>query len=1483
MTAAEDNKLAVDPTPDAPETSHQGSPPSPLTPNTAIPLPYYTESVNTVTVPKAQHNNSPDPNNEPLSKSLYLPPSVELLPSYYPPGHQSSPQAQGEGKDACSKDVKDSSATPGVCGLRNLGNTCFMNSGLQCVLSNPYLVKFFVENYVQGKSLTEDNTLTGKFCHLLHKVWCGQFSGIYPLDFKEILGMYHPQFRDFRQHDCQEFLALLLDTLHEQLNVASPQNNTTRAAKLSTEEGVTTSNAGAGVAVNQQIKCSNVDPVSMETNIVHDTMETEPATMDTMETNTDQSSDAIRDDQSDVTDAGTNQSDLMTDNQSDITEIGTEGDQLDAMVEDTDRLVAAHSQSQSPVDSLSHLHSEDSNHSSASLQSSDSHKLLENSSYRMQAVPEDIKKRALTESPSLDPKSVTMITDPSLSNNKLEKNVISNNKAHSIRLVGLEEMYMKDTKTKNVNVLAKEFMVEEVQTDSEKFAKHDNRQHEQEMAQNTLDEEMMEVEKHTPKRIKMTNIFRDLDGDGYAQHNKANNEGDDNSINNIKRIKIEEERHKGHKTRQLKRKVITAKNPTRDLDLEMDQSDQGSPMASEEGAWGVSPEEASNSDHVIGTDLKNTVASKNESLEHHRYVEAAEKSWKEYLSQNKSVIVDTFQGQFKSTVICEECQHISVTFEPFMYLSVPLPRAMERQIIVTYVASESKHPVRYCLTLFKGDCIRKLKEGLRTMIGLDESCDLIIAEVLENHVARIVDENTMLRYLNDHNRKVYAFEMPPAPQFDDISTENNDISTETGDVTPVMNNTAPLRAGVSMAGCSSGGGDVFANMGYWGLQAPHNKASAAQGRAPSEDSSDVRWDDPIPSTSTAYRESDVRDNSAVNKGTDSDLWPTTEESKPLNWDPDDIENQNYFSPSGTVSGGGVWQGSQGDLDGDSKDMEGGPSLDSGFGLQRNPLDVTSDAIWGAFPSSATGAGDDSNATWGSDDNNSRSGDFSSGPDVWKGSASPEDCRNCGDSVDNDSLAPKTSCINLSTQQWKTCAICLEEMVDSELLVHLSCGGTLCQPCLEMSFKHYGEAALNCPVCSCAVKPAEDFVVLSSVGDGGPNVRILSMPVLYRYDQVDPSDGEVKMTLFGHPNILYVPSDLTADRLYDLVDRTAPFIGTYSLLLTDGQGYRCARCMFTDHCRGCEIPREGEVHFAPSDHLAVRYTEISQDQLDTALHCLDHKSMELLRPNRPLTLFECFEAFTESEVLDEHNPWFCPCCKRNQCARKSMTVWSLPDTLVVYLKRFVFHERTSTKIDTKVSFPVEDLDLSTFISGPQTHDLTFDLHACVCHFGGVTAGHYTAYSKHPQLNRWSYYNDELVTEQRPTEDDYSNAYILFYQRKGTLVNFRKPVPPPLTLVTSKVGPDLQMVPYQPITQETISRILDDLARDGQKRDDARPKDVGTSTDDLGSERGSKDAVVGDDRPGRGIAAGSDSRTKTGGGTYGEGDAEPVGGGAVEGLE
>ena len=53
--------------------------------------------------------------------------------------------------------------------------------------------------------------------------------------------------------------------------------------------------------------------------------------------------------------------------------------------------------------------------------------------------------------------------------------------------------------------------------------------------------------------------------------------------------------------------------------------------------------------------------------------EVAKKAWHKHLLRNQSIVVDTFQGQFISTIFCLDCQQPSVKFDPFMFLATPIP------------------------------------------------------------------------------------------------------------------------------------------------------------------------------------------------------------------------------------------------------------------------------------------------------------------------------------------------------------------------------------------------------------------------------------------------------------------------------------------------------------------------------------------------------------------------------------------------------------------------------------------------------------------------------------------------------------------------------------------------------------------------------------------------------------------------------------------
>uniref|UniRef100_A0A8K9Y257 Ubiquitin carboxyl-terminal hydrolase 15 n=1 Tax=Oncorhynchus mykiss TaxID=8022 RepID=A0A8K9Y257_ONCMY len=132
------------------------------------------------------------------------------LPSYHP--YNSYECSEGR-----------QSERAGLCGLSNLGNTCFMNSALQCLSNVPPLTEYFLKDKYNDE-LNEDNPLGMKgeiakaYAEITKQSWSGKYSYVTPRPFKTQVGRFAPQFSGYQQQDSHELLAFLLDGLHEDLN-----------------------------------------------------------------------------------------------------------------------------------------------------------------------------------------------------------------------------------------------------------------------------------------------------------------------------------------------------------------------------------------------------------------------------------------------------------------------------------------------------------------------------------------------------------------------------------------------------------------------------------------------------------------------------------------------------------------------------------------------------------------------------------------------------------------------------------------------------------------------------------------------------------------------------------------------------------------------------------------------------------------------------------------------------------------------------------------------------------------------------------------------------------------------------------------------------------------------------------------------------------------------------------------------------------------
>ena len=92
--------------------------------------------------------------------------------------------------------------------------------------------------------------------------------------------------------------------------------------------------------------------------------------------------------------------------------------------------------------------------------------------------------------------------------------------------------------------------------------------------------------------------------------------------------------------------------------------------------------------------------------------------------------------------------------------------------------------------------------------------------------------------------------------------------------------------------------------------------------------------------------------------------------------------------------------------------------------------------------------------------------------------------------------------------------------------------------------------------------------------------------------------------------------------------------------------------------------------------------------------------------------------------------------KKEVAEKNISFWSLPEILVITLKRFGNNGKKNQKF---VDFPIENLDLSKYIIGYEKKSYKYDLYGICNHSGGTSGGHYTAYVKNAN-DKWYIFND-----------------------------------------------------------------------------------------------------------------------------------------------
>lgn len=177
-----------------------------------------------------------------------------------------------------------------------------------------------------------------------------------------------------------------------------------------------------------------------------------------------------------------------------------------------------------------------------------------------------------------------------------------------------------------------------------------------------------------------------------------------------------------------------------------------------------------------------------------------------------------------------------------------------------------------------------------------------------------------------------------------------------------------------------------------------------------------------------------------------------------------------------------------------------------------------------------------------------------------------------------------------------------------------------------------------------------------------------------------------------------------------------------------------------------------VLWKPEFHLGVKGLNDKRD--------FDFKVSK--RPKESIDLDDCFKQFNKEEQLEGGEEFYCSSCKNHTRSKTKMELYKIPPIMIIFLKRF----KHNTKIDTKVEFPIKDLDMNKYLIGEdKNRPNQYDLFAVAHHYGGLGGGHYVASAKNSFDNQWYNFNDQSVSIERTEEEIInSSAYCLFYKHK-----------------------------------------------------------------------------------------------------------------------
>jgi ubiquitin C-terminal hydrolase len=272
--------------------------------------------------------------------------------------------------------------------------------------------------------------------------------------------------------------------------------------------------------------------------------------------------------------------------------------------------------------------------------------------------------------------------------------------------------------------------------------------------------------------------------------------------------------------------------------------------------------------------------------------------------------------------------------------------------------------------------------------------------------------------------------------------------------------------------------------------------------------------------------------------------------------------------------------------------------------------------------------------------------------------------------------------------------------------------------------------------------------------------------------------EVNMTITGNVNN---EKDVMGKKCYEMMKQM--YTNNYSEMLNIFYGIQMSVIERLHDENGREIENDGAAAAAAAAAATAPFSTDNILSLSPEPFSIISLSIPLVeipetRKTRIPTLYDCFAHYCEGERMEGDNAWFNDKTKQYQAVKKRILYWSLPNVMIIDLKRVQYTDRGPVKVTIPVDIPLKNLDLSAFVRGYKRDSYIYDLYAVCNHHGNFSkSGHYTATIRSAD-DTWYNFNDETVKQCDLKGDSITSniPYCLFYRKRQTPATPATPATP-----------------------------------------------------------------------------------------------------------